>query len=67
MTGPELTAADLDATRIAPDEHPIAHLRPELDRHGIVPIAGIGRIWIGAGSPSPDTSPTANAPAPPAG
>jgi len=43
MTGPEVTAADLAATRIAPDQHPISHLRPELDRHGIVPIAGIGR------------------------
>ena len=43
MTGPEVTAADLAATRIAPDQHPIAHLRGELDRHGIVPIARIGR------------------------
>ena len=43
MTGPEITAADLAATRIAPDEHPIAHHRPVLDRHGILPIAAIGR------------------------
>lgn len=38
MSLPELTLADFWATRISPDDHPIGHLRPELDDLGIVPI-----------------------------
>ena len=36
MSEVELTLADLWATRISPDDHPIAHLRSVLDEHGIV-------------------------------
>ena len=53
MSAVELTLADLWATKISPDDHPISHLRPVLDEHGIVadrrprrrrtPSAGSGR------------------------
>jgi error-prone DNA polymerase len=42
MTPAELTLADLWATRISPDDHPIEHLRPVLDGHGVVPITALG-------------------------
>lgn len=38
MSIPELTLADFWATRISPDDHPIGHLRQELDDLGVVPI-----------------------------
>jgi error-prone DNA polymerase len=38
MSIPELTLADFWATRISPDDHPIGHLRRELDDLGVVPI-----------------------------
>jgi error-prone DNA polymerase len=38
----ELTLADLWATRISPDDHPIGHLRSMLDQHEIIRIADLG-------------------------
>ena len=43
----EVTLADLWATKISPDEHPICHLRSVLDEHGIVAIATIGQPHAG--------------------
>jgi error-prone DNA polymerase len=37
------TLADLWATRISPDTHPVAHLRPALDRLGILSVGGLTR------------------------
>ena len=42
MSAVELTLADLWATQISPDDHPIGHLRPVLDTHEIVPISALG-------------------------
>ena len=42
MSEVELTLADLWATRISPDDHPVQHLRPVLDDHDIVPIGRLG-------------------------
>ncbi|MFI5707919.1 error-prone DNA polymerase [Kribbella sp. NPDC051620] len=36
MTGVETTMADLWATGISPDDHPIRHVRPALDERGIL-------------------------------
>jgi error-prone DNA polymerase len=46
MTPAELTVADVWATGVSPDTHPIAHLRERLDRFGAVAIDrldGVGR------------------------
>jgi error-prone DNA polymerase len=45
MSPVELTLADLWATKISPDDHPIGHLRPVLDRHEIVRIADLGEPY----------------------
>jgi error-prone DNA polymerase len=45
MSEVDLTLADLWATRISPDEHPIAHLRPILDDHGIVAVGDLGPAY----------------------
>jgi len=42
MNPVELTLADLWATKISPDDHPIGHLRAMLDQHQIVRIADLG-------------------------
>jgi error-prone DNA polymerase len=42
MSAAELTLADLWATQISPDDHPVGHLRPVLDTHEIVPISALG-------------------------
>ena len=42
MSAAELTLADLWATQISPDDHPVSHLRPVLDTHEVVPIARLG-------------------------
>ncbi len=42
MSPVELTLADLWATRISPDDHPVGHLRSMLDQHEIVRIADLG-------------------------
>ncbi len=42
MSAAELTLADLWATQISPDDHPLTHLRPVLDTHEVVPITTLG-------------------------
>jgi error-prone DNA polymerase len=42
MTPVELTVADVWATGVSPDTHPIAHLRERLDRFGAVAIDRLG-------------------------
>ncbi|WP_322938660.1 error-prone DNA polymerase [Nocardioides bizhenqiangii] len=41
MSDEELTLADLWATKISPERHPIEHLRPDLEAAGILPIAAL--------------------------
>ena len=45
MSVVELTLADLWATRISPDDHPVQHLRPVLDDHDVVPIGRLGAAY----------------------
>src|SRR5215204_3032327 len=45
MSEVELTLADLWATRISPDDHPVQHLRPVLDDHDVVPIGQLGAAY----------------------
>jgi error-prone DNA polymerase len=45
MSEVELTLADLWATRISPDDHPVQHLRPVLDDHDVVPIGQLGPAY----------------------
>jgi error-prone DNA polymerase len=42
MSPVELTLADLWATKVSPDDHPVGHLRPVLDQHDIVSIGRLG-------------------------
>jgi error-prone DNA polymerase len=42
MSAAEITLADLWATRISPDDHPLDHLREVLDRHDILTVASLG-------------------------
>ena len=44
MTDRELTAADLWATGIAPDSHPVQFARDRLDAMGAVSIAGLDKV-----------------------
>jgi len=43
MSEVELTLADLWATRISPERHPVEHLRAELSRAGIASVADLQR------------------------
>lgn len=43
MSDVELTLADLWATRISPERHPVEHLRAELTRAGIAAVADLQR------------------------
>jgi error-prone DNA polymerase len=45
MSPVELTLADIWATTISPDDHPVQHLRPVLDRNDIVPIIQLGEAY----------------------
>ena len=47
MSDVEITTADLWATRISPETHPIEHLRPLLDAEGICSIESLERIEHG--------------------
>ncbi len=47
MSDVEITTADLWATHISPDTHPIEHLRPRLDAAGIRSIESLARIEHG--------------------
>jgi error-prone DNA polymerase len=42
MSAVELTLADLWATKISPEDHPVGHLRPVLDQHGVIPVGQLG-------------------------
>ena len=64
MSPVELTLADIWATTISPDDHPVQHLRPVLDQHDIVPIVELGEAYAGAGSGSPAWSLTGSGLAP---
>jgi error-prone DNA polymerase len=44
MTEPERTAADLWATGVSPDRHPIEFARAELDRLGAVTVAALATV-----------------------
>lgn len=51
MSDVELTVADLWATSISPERHPVEHLRPLLDREGIVSVGSLqqrggGRVRV---------------------
>jgi len=45
MSSVEITLADLWATKISPDDHPVGHLRPLLDQHQIVAISDLGEEY----------------------
>ncbi len=45
MSEVDLTLADLAATKISPDEHPIAHLRTVLAEHDVVAIGALGPAY----------------------
>ncbi|WP_332641767.1 error-prone DNA polymerase [Aeromicrobium sp.] len=47
MSDVELTMADLWATRISPETHPIEHLRPLLESEGIYSVAGLAEAEAG--------------------
>jgi error-prone DNA polymerase len=58
MTPVELTVADVWATGVSPDTHPIAHLRERLDRFGAVAIDRLAAVGRGSGySAGPDAPP----------
>ena len=42
MSAVEVTLADLWATKISPDDHPVGHLRPLLAERDVVAIADLG-------------------------
>ncbi|OXM50353.1 error-prone DNA polymerase [Amycolatopsis thailandensis] len=48
MTAIEITAADLWATGISPDEHPMRYLRDHLDGRGALTTAAVSRAGNGA-------------------
>jgi error-prone DNA polymerase len=47
MTAPEVTAADLWATGISPDSHPVQYARSRLHQAGAVPISGLVSVDSG--------------------
>ena len=47
MSDVELTMADLWATRISPETHPVEHLRPLLQSEGIYSVAGLADAEAG--------------------
>ncbi|MEI4272465.1 error-prone DNA polymerase [Klenkia sp. LSe6-5] len=48
MTDPELTMADLWATAISTDSHPVQHVRAELDAAGALSATALGRAEPGS-------------------
>ena len=67
MTPIEMTFADLWATGSSADSHPVQHVRPTLDRWGVLPAAALTRPPSTApGCGWADWSPTASARPPPA-
>src|SRR3954452_5880493 len=53
MTDAELTVADVWATGVSPDSHPIVHLRERLDRFGAIPIDSLDPVGLAAGPGGP--------------
>jgi len=53
MTAAELTVADVWATGVSPDSHPIVHLRDRLDRFGAIPIDRLDVVGRAAGPDAP--------------
>ena len=53
MTAAELTVADVWATGVSPDSHPIVHLRERLDRFGAIPIDRLDAVGRAAGPDAP--------------
>ena len=53
MTAAELTVADVWATGVSPDSHPIVHLRDRLDRFGAIPIDRLDAVGRTAGPDAP--------------
>ena len=53
MTAAELTVADVWATGVSPDSHPIVHLRDRLDRLGAIPIDRLDAVGRAAGPDAP--------------
>ena len=47
MSEVELTMADLWATKVSPERHPLAHLRATLQRGGITSVEGLARVEPG--------------------
>jgi error-prone DNA polymerase len=57
MTPVELTVADVWATGVSPDTHPIAHLRERLDRFGAVAIDRLDAVGRSVVQGAPDAPP----------
>ena len=53
MTPAELTVADVWATGVSPDTHPIAHLRDRLDRFGALAVDRLDAVGRAAGPEAP--------------
>ena len=47
MTEAEVTIADVWATGVSPDSHPIEHLRERLSAEGAIPVAGLAAVAEG--------------------
>jgi error-prone DNA polymerase len=47
MDAVELTMADLWATKVSPDDHPLTHLRGLLGQHGVYSVAGLADAGSG--------------------
>jgi len=56
MTPVDVTAADLWATGVTTADHPFAHMRPELDAHGVLSAAALGSGPDAATAPAASTS-----------
>jgi error-prone DNA polymerase len=57
LTGVELTAADLWATGVSPDSHPMQHLRERLDGLGAVRIDGLDAVGRDLVAGDPEQTP----------
>ncbi len=53
LTDVELTVADVWATGVSPDSHPMEHLREKLDRLGAVRVDKLDAVGIAAGEQPP--------------
>ena len=53
LTDVELTVADVWATGVSPDSHPMEHLREKLDRLGAIRVDGLDAVGAAAGEQPP--------------